>query len=137
MACPQKRSHKSLRTLTRPRFLLVFKVATYRRVNLVPRILQTCRFFFDPQTLWEGMVCDPKISRDGRVLEEGPFDYQNYFIDTWTKSGHSIPVLEKVASEKLEEYTRMPTESIQTNFIAQLASALRAKKVLEVGKVWQ
>ena len=86
-----------MRTLTRPRFLLVFKVSNYRRVNLVPRILQTRRFFFDPQTLWEGMVCDPKINRDGRVFEEGPLDYQNYFIDTWTKSGHSIPVLEKVA----------------------------------------
>jgi len=48
-----------------------------------------------------------------------------------------LDFVSQVISEKLEDYTRMPTESIQANFIAQLASALGVKKVLEVGKVWQ
>ena len=86
-------------------------------------ILQTCRFF-DPQNLWEGMVCDPKINRDGRVLEEGPLDYQNYFIDTWTKSGHSIPVREKVAAHLHALNNRIANDPRVTATILPIGSGL-------------
>ena len=42
----------------------------------------TCHFLFDPQTLWEGLVCDPKINRDGRAWEVGPLDYTTTTIMT-------------------------------------------------------
>ena len=87
-------------------------------------IIQTCRFFFDPQTLWEGMVCDPKIYRDGRALEEGPLDYQNYFIDTWTKSGHSTLVLEKVAAHLHALNKRIANDPRVTATILPIGSGL-------------
>ena len=39
----------------------------------------------------------------------------------------------KVICEKLEEFSPKATEADQTNFIAQLAKAIGARKVLEVG----
>ena len=57
----------------------------------------TCHFLFDPQTLWEGLVCDPKINRDGRAWEVGPLDYHNYDYDSSYKYGHPMSVMEKVA----------------------------------------
>ena len=79
---------------------------------------------FDPQTLWEGMVCDLKINRDGRVLEEGPLDYQNYFIDTLTKSSHSIPVLEKVAAHLHALNKRIANDPRVTATILPIGSGL-------------
>ena len=53
---------------------------------------------FDPQTLWEGLVCDPLINRDGRAWEVGPLDYHNYCnYDSSYKYGHPMSVMEKVA----------------------------------------
>ena len=52
---------------------------------------------FDPQTLWEGLVCDPRINRDRRAWEVGPLDYHNYYYDSSYKYGHPMSVMEKVA----------------------------------------
>ena len=56
---------------------------------------------FDPQTLWEGLVCDPKINRDGRAWEVGPLDYHNYYYDSSYKYGHPMSVMEKVAVQHI------------------------------------
>ena len=76
------------------------------------------------------MVCDPKINRDGRVLEEGSLDYQNYFIDTWKKSGHSIPVLELVAAHLHAVNIRIANDPRVTATILPIGSGLTIAKKL-------
>ena len=56
---------------------------------------------FDPQTLWEGLVSDPKINRDGRAWEVGPLDYTTTTIMAPRINTviHFMSVMEKVAAQ--------------------------------------
>ncbi|CAH3179823.1 unnamed protein product, partial [Porites evermanni] len=46
-------------------------------------------------TLWEGFVCDPKISRDGRTWEVEPLNYQRDSIELYQY--HLRSIYERVA----------------------------------------
>ena len=52
-------------------------------------------FFFHPQTLWEGFVCDLKINRDGRTWEVEPLNYQRDSIELYQY--HLRSIYERVA----------------------------------------
>ena len=79
---------------------------------------------FDPQTLWEGLVCDPKINRDGRAWEVGPLDYHNYYYDSSYKYGHPMSVMEKVAVHMHALNKKVTDDPRVTATILPIASGL-------------
>lgn len=71
-----------------------------RQPGMVPKALLKSRFptnlfFFHPQTLWEGFVCDPKINRDGKTWEVEPLNYQRDSIELYNY--HLRSIYERVA----------------------------------------
>ena len=80
---------------------------------------------FDPQTLWEGLVCDPRINRDGRAWEVGPLDYHNYCnYDSSYKYGHPMSVTEKVAVQIHPLNEKVANDPRVTATILPIASGL-------------
>ncbi|KAL9983410.1 hypothetical protein ACROYT_G005578 [Oculina patagonica] len=78
---------------------------------------------------------DDYIQRPGREFKktEGLKTFLEYVAKHSSPEHHAVTELRKVICEKLKDFSPKATEADQTSFITQLAKAIGAKKVLEVG----
>lgn len=78
---------------------------------------------------------DDYIQRPGREYKKtaGLKTFLEYVAKYSSAEHHTVTELRRVICEKLEEFSPKATEADQTNFITQLAKAIGARKVLEVG----
>lgn len=78
---------------------------------------------------------DDYIQRPGRKHKktEGLKTFLGYVAKYSSPEHPTVTELRRVICEKLEEFSPKATEADQTSFITQLAKAIGAKKVLEVG----
>ncbi|XP_058942118.2 probable caffeoyl-CoA O-methyltransferase 1 [Pocillopora verrucosa] len=78
---------------------------------------------------------DDYIQRPGREYKKtaGLKTFLEYVAKYSSAEHHTVTELRRVICEKLEEFSPKATEADQTSFITQLAKAIGARKVLEVG----